>query len=150
MTIAADNTTIVSPIVLSACPSNITTTTAPGVCTKVVNYTPPTATAGCPVATVTCVPASGATFNKGTTTVTCTGSNAPGVADDVTCTFTVTVNDNEAPVFTGCTNITTTTAPGVCQSAVVNYTTTLTDNCPGQTFTCNPASGGTFPKGVAN
>jgi uncharacterized repeat protein (TIGR01451 family) len=145
----ADVTIIVSPITLSACPSDITTTTTPGVCNKVVTYTPPTATTGCPAATITCVPASGATFNKGTTTVTCTASNAAGSADDVSCAFTVTVNDNQAPVFANCSNITANTAMNQCQ-AVVSYTTTLNDNCPGQTFSCTPASGSTFPKGVTS
>jgi hypothetical protein len=148
VTIAPDVTTIVSPITLGPCPSDIITTTAAGACTKVVNFTPPTTTAGCPVPTVTCLPASGSAFNKGITTVTCTASNAAGTADDVSCSFTVTVNDNQAPTFANCTNLTVNTAPGVCQSAAVNYTTTLNDNCPGQTLTCNPASGSTFNKGV--
>jgi uncharacterized repeat protein (TIGR01451 family) len=143
----ADVATIVSPITLTACPSNITTTTAVGACNRVVNYTPPTATAGCPPATVTCVPNSGATFTKGTTTVTCTASNAPGTADDVSCMFSITVNDNEAPGFANCSNITAGTTMNQCQ-AVVSFTTTLSDNCPGQTFSCTPASGSTFQKGT--
>ena len=62
-------------------------------------FTPPTASDNCPGVTVTCVPPPGFAFPKGTTTVTCT---AKDVADNkVSCSFKVTVTDNEAPVITG-------------------------------------------------
>ncbi|MBI3651458.1 MAG: HYR domain-containing protein [Acidobacteria bacterium] len=137
-------TAITIPPVIGACPTNITGNTDANLCTRVTTFTTPTAT-GCPVPTVTCSPASGFAFAKGVTTVTCTASNTSG--PDSTCTFTVTVNDNQAPVFANCTNITTNTALNLC-TANVTYTTTLNDNCPGQTFSCVPASGSTFAKGV--
>src|SRR5262249_19002656 len=66
------------------------------------------------------------------------------------CSFTVTVTDNQMPTLTGCpSNQTVNTATGTC-SATVTYTApTATDNCPGVgTVTCTPASGSTFQKGV--
>src|SRR6185503_3233486 len=81
----------------SGCPSSISVNTPTNSCQATVNYTTPTA-AGCPTPTVSCSPQSGTSFNKGVTTVTCTASNAAGTADDATCTFTVTVTDNVAPV----------------------------------------------------
>src|SRR5262249_20205341 len=67
-----------------------------------------------------------------------------------TCSFTVTVNDNQPPVLMNCpTNITKNTDPNLC-TAVTTYTNpTATDNCPGVgTPVCTPASGTAFPKGV--
>ena len=70
------------------CPANITMSNDPNQCGAVVNYPPPTATGSC--GTVTCSPASGSFFPRGTTTVTCTATGA-------TCTFTVTVVDTQPP-----------------------------------------------------
>ena len=55
----------------------------------VVTYTS-SAAGGCPPVTVNCNPPSGSTFPIGTTTVTCTASDACG--QTVTCSFHVTVN----------------------------------------------------------
>ncbi|MGH9802126.1 MAG: HYR domain-containing protein, partial [Blastocatellia bacterium] len=121
------------------CPTSITTSTDLNQCSAVVNYTTPIST-GC---SVTCTPASGSTFVKGTTTVSCSNGGAS------TCTFTVTVNDTQPPPIMTCpANITTNTAAGQC-SATVTYTTpTPTDNCPGVTASCTPASGTSFAKGT--
>ena len=58
------------------CPANITVSTDPNQCSAVVSYKVPTPSDNCPGATVTCVPASGSTFPKGTTTVTCTATDS--------------------------------------------------------------------------
>src|SRR5262249_60079349 len=130
------------------CPSNITKSTDPNLCTAVVTYTNPTATDNCPgVGTPTCSPASGSAFAKGVTTVTCNVSDAMGNAA-TPCTFTVTVNDTQPPSITCPANITQSTDSNLC-TAVVTYTTpTPTDNCPGATASCVPASGSAFAKGV--
>lgn len=66
----------------------------------------------------------------------------------VTCTQTITVNDQTAPVITCPANITTATPVGTC-NAVVNFTVTATDNCGGPvTITTLPASGSVFPMGT--
>src|SRR5207247_2288202 len=79
-----------------SCPANITQSTDSGQCSAVVNYTIPTPSDNCPGATASCSPASGSTFAKGTTTVTCTATDASG--NTASCSFTVTVNDTQAPV----------------------------------------------------
>ena len=137
-------TTILQAPSAITCPTNIVGTTDPGQCTSVQTFATPTTSAGCPVPTVTCVPASGFAFPVGTTTVTCTASNSQG---STMCSFTVTITDNQAPTLTCPAPIMANTAPGVC-TAVVNYTPTIMDNCPGATFLCSPPSGSTFPLGV--
>ena len=74
------------------CPANVTTGTDPGVCTTaVVNYASPTVNDNCPgVGSPSCVPASGSTFPTGTTTVSCSVTDAHGNSNS--CSFTVTVN----------------------------------------------------------
>jgi HYR domain/Bacterial Ig domain len=142
----SDVTPIAKAVTIGACPANITTNTDPGVCTAVVNYTTPTGD-GCPVPTVTCNPASGSAFAKGTTTVTCTASN--GNPPDATCSFTVTVNDNQPPTITCPANVTQSTDPNQCSAVVTYSNATATDNCPGVgTPVCTPASGSTFAKGT--
>jgi hypothetical protein len=55
----------------------------------VVNFAPPTATDNCPGVLTTCTPASGSVFPFGTTTVTCTATDAGG--NGASCSFKVTV-----------------------------------------------------------
>lgn len=123
------------------CPANIVQSTDPNQCSAVVNFTP-TTTGTC--GPVTCVPASGSTFPKGTTTVTCTA-----IAGN-SCQFTVTVNDTQPPAVTCPANITApaTTTQGTTPGTFVNYTATATDNCPGVGVACVPASGSFFPSGT--
>ena len=83
---------------LIGCPSNMTVSNDPNLCSAVISYTPPTASDNCPGATVVCSPPPGI-FPVGTTTVTCTGSDASPNSPDATCSFTVTVS-NAAPVLT--------------------------------------------------
>ncbi len=72
------------------CPSNVTAVTPIiGGSGVVVTFPPPTASDNCPGVTVVCNPPSGSTFPVGTTTVTCTATDASG--NTATCSFTVTV-----------------------------------------------------------
>ncbi len=109
------------------CPANITVNAAPGLCSAVVTFTT-TATDNCAGAvTIVSVPASGSVFPVGTTTVTSTATDVCG--NSSSCTFTVTVVDNQPPVIVCPANITANNTPGLC-SAVVNYPMpTVTDNC---------------------
>jgi len=95
---------------------------------------------------VTCTPASGTSFQKGTTTVTCSVSDAVG--GTASCSFTVTVVDNQPPTFpNGCPAGITATTGGSC--AIVTYANpTISDNCPGATVACSPSSGACFPIGT--
>ena len=132
------------------CPSNITVNTDAGNCTAVVNYATPVGTDNCPSPTTvqTAGLPSGATFPIGTTTNTFEVTD--GVGNTASCSFTVTVVDNEAPTINCPSNITVNTDAGNC-TAVVNYTAPVgTDNCPGATTTqiAGLPSGSTFPIGV--
>ena len=122
-----------------SCPTNLSVGTDAGKCTAVVNFAP-TPVNDCDI--VTCSPASGSTFPKGTTTVSCTSAAGPS------CSFTVTVNDTEAPKIS-CAPVLAVgvAAPGGC--TVVGFPTpSATDNCSGVGVVCNPPSGSCFPVGV--
>ncbi len=119
-----------TPPVISACPANISQCN-----TYIASWADPTATGTNPV--VVCVPASGTTFAAGTTTVTCTATNACGSSS---CSFDVAIN--ESPIIGSCpANITT------C-NPVVTYSTPSSSGTPAATVICNPASGSTFPAGI--
>jgi hypothetical protein len=77
------------------CPPNITQANDPGQCSAVVLFQV-TASDICDGSlTPVCNPPSGSVFPKGTTTVSCSVSDAAG--NSSSCTFTVTVEDREAP-----------------------------------------------------
>lgn len=118
------------------CPPNQTVCATAGGNTATVSYPAPTATNA---TSVTCTPASGASFPVGTTTVTCTATNAAGSA---TCSFTVTVNPR--PTITCGADITT--AAAGTSGATVTYPTPAATNA--NTVTCSPASGSTFAVGT--
>jgi hypothetical protein len=74
------------------CPTNVTAVaaiTCPPTTTTAVTFPDPTVTDNCPGATFACVPPSGSTLPVGTTTVTCTATDASG--NTATCSFSVTV-----------------------------------------------------------
>jgi uncharacterized repeat protein (TIGR01451 family) len=137
---ATANTAVIAGPCTITCPPAQIQSNDPNQCGAVVTYPPPT-TAG-PCGAVTCAPASGSFFPKGTTGVTCTTAAGPS------CIFNVTVNDTQPPTITCPANVTRPTDPNLC-SAVVGYAApTVSDNCPGVGATCNPPSGSTFPKGM--
>ena len=75
------------------CPANVAAVTAitcpPTATSTVVNYPAPTASDNCPGVTTACVPPSGSPLPLGTTSVTCTATDAAG--NTATCSFSVTV-----------------------------------------------------------
>ncbi len=104
------------PPSFTTCPGDVSAGTDAGVCNALVNYT--VAVDGNPAPTVSYEftgatagsgtgDGSGSTFEKGATTVMLTATN--GIGDDATCSFTVTVADNEAPqltdINTGCSTL---------------------------------------------
>jgi gliding motility-associated-like protein len=111
-----------------SCPGNINVFNDPGVCGAAVTYLPPVVIDNCTGALVTQTAgfASGSTFPIGTTTnmflVTDGGGNS------ATCSFTVSVSDNEDPVIT-------LPAPPVinvgagCQATLPAISATFSDNC---------------------
>lgn len=151
----------------TVCPANITTaaTAATG---AVITFAAPTASDNCPGFTTVCAPASGSTFPIGTTTDTCTTTDASAntascsftgtvVSPDLAITktssatgvpvvgqtivFTLTVNNSSTVAATGVSVVDTLPAP----------LTYVSNNCgataAGQTVTWNPgtvAAGGTI------
>jgi hypothetical protein len=113
------------------CPANQVQCNDNNQCGAVVNYPAPTPHDNCPNATTACSPAAGSFFPKGTTTVSCTATDASGHQSSP-CTFTVTVNDCQPPTIT-CQNVSTAAAAScpIATSAPVTLTVTATDNCPG-------------------
>ena len=128
--IAATGCTVAPTI---TCPANIMTTAAPGQCSQSVSFT--ASATGVPVPTVvykigSAVITSPHTFPVGTTTVNGTASN--GTLPNATCSFTVTVQDNQPPV------INTISDPVVLLWSpnhkyqtlkVTQFVTSVTDNC---------------------
>ena len=100
----------------------------------------------CGPANVVSLPASGSTFPVGVTTVTNTAMDASG--NTSTCTFTVTVRDNENPVIACPTNLVLTADAGRCHRSNVTFTASATDNCGVANVLSIPASGSTFAIGT--
>jgi photosystem II stability/assembly factor-like uncharacterized protein len=121
------------------CPSAVSVFNGAGLCGAFVNYSPANAT-GMPVPVITYSHPPGTFFPVGTTTVTATATNDCGSAS---CTFDVTVADNEPPVITA-------PAQFRCYEAdnygcSVNLGASATDNCELLSLTSNaPAC---FPVG---
>jgi len=133
-----------APII--TCPTNITVSADPGLCSTAVSYAA-SATDNCGVSSITYSPVSGSIFPVGTTTVTATATDAAG--NTASCTFTVRVNDTQAPVITCPANITVNNTPGLCSNVNVAYPpATATDNCAVATITYSKASGTSFNVGV--
>lgn len=134
------------------CPSNIVVNNDPGSCDAVVTYSLPTVTDNCTSGISPSLQtgfASGATFPFGATTVTYSATDVSG--NSSTCSFTVTVNDNELPVLTCSANITAFVDPNTCQSAVTYGTPSVADNCGTglvAVLQSGPTSGGSFPLGT--
>ena len=96
---------------------------------------------------VACTPAAGSTFPLGTTTVSCTATDAAGNA--ATGSFTVTVADTTPPTLTVPDALTAeaTSAAG----SVVTYSAAAADTVdPNPGVACIPASGATFGLGTTS
>lgn len=135
---------------LTACPANITQDTDPDMCDAVVTWTPPTANDNCPGVIRTSTHNPGDTFALGTTTVTYTATDASG--NNVSCSFDITIEDNQDPEITCPGDTIIFTDPNQC-GAVFSYAAPVgTDNCVGavtnQTDTTGLSSGSFFPKGT--
>jgi hypothetical protein len=117
------------------CPTDYNVTTDPGVCTA--TFTPDPPSFECSPQTLTWSMSDGSSgtgnigsyaFETGTTTVTYEAQDDQG--NNSTCSFTVTVTDDEAPVISNCpTDFNVAMDVGEC-GAVISWTEpTVTDNC---------------------
>lgn len=135
--------------VITSC-SNVTGNNDAGQCSKAnVTYSA-SATDNCGVASYSYNPPSGSnSFNVGTNPVTVTVTDVNG--NTATCSFNVTITDNEPPVMS-CNNSNTTiyTSAGSCNQTGTYTAPSATDNCPGVGFiqTAGLASGVLYSAGV--
>ncbi|MDH3246149.1 MAG: HYR domain-containing protein, partial [Saprospiraceae bacterium] len=121
-----------------SCPANITVNNDPGTCGAVVNYTAPVGTDNCPGATTsqTAGLAPGEFFPVGTTTNTFEVIDAAG--NKASCSFTVTVIDNEAPAAV-CQDVTVQLdADGNASVTAAQVDNGSYDNCGIQSLTVSP------------
>jgi HYR domain/Putative Ig domain len=121
------------------CPANITVSNAAGLCNAVVTYSN-TANDNCPGFSVaqTCGLPSGATFPVGATTNCFTVTDAHN--NSANCSFTVTVNDTEAPVAI-CQNVNVNLdASGNVSVTPAMINNNSTDNCGIATLTLDNSS----------
>lgn len=131
--------------VFSNCPMDITVANATGMCNQDVSWTIPTATDNCSAAVVASH-APGSNFPVGTTTVQYIATDPAGNTD--TCRFTITVTDNEDPVFSNCpTDISVSNAAGMCNQDVSWTAPTATDNCSAAVVASH-MPGDNFPVGT--
>ncbi len=132
---------------INNCPANISLNTDAGNCTAIATWTAPTASDNCSVLSFTSSHTSGATFPVGTTTVTYTATDVYGNSES--CSFNVTVTDNEKPVFVSCpANISKSNDVGNCSAIVTWVAPSATDNCSLQPVTSTHTSGNTFAVGT--
>ncbi|QQS29307.1 MAG: HYR domain-containing protein [Sphingobacteriales bacterium] len=132
---------------LAVCPSNISQPASPGQCFAPVTFTIPPASDNCTgnPSEFSNIP-SGSNFAVGTTTVQITASDAAN--NTGTCSFTVTVTDNQTPVAQCPASITQTVGTGVCNTAVSFTLPPASDNCSAVSV-ANPASGSSFGLGTS-
>ncbi|MBX2962232.1 MAG: HYR domain-containing protein [Cyclobacteriaceae bacterium] len=133
------------PPVINGTLDNITLSAGPN-CRAVAAWTPPTASDNCSVSSLVSSHNPGQEFDVGSTVVTYTARD--GSNNVTNRNFTVTVEDNTAPVITNCPqNITI--AAGVDCNVTVNWTPpTASDNCGVTSFTSNRNPGSEFPIGT--
>ena len=92
----SDENFVINQAPVISCPGNVTVDNDPGECAAAVDFSA-TATDDQNNVTVSCIPASGSSFSKGTTAVACTATDPYGATDS--CGFNVTVNDTEGPTI---------------------------------------------------
>lgn len=139
----------VDPPYLS-CPFDIVTDTDPGLCSAVVNWSTPTTHDNCDVPTLmqTGGLPNGSAFPKGVSVISYQSTDASG--NSTTCSFSITVNDNELPVITCPANITVGNDLNQCGAIVTYSAPTFSDNCPGASImlVSGLPSGSFFPVGT--
>lgn len=144
-----------APPTITNCPPDVsfgTDATQPG-CGRIVGWQVPTGTSGCGggVGSVrfTSVPAQNSFFGLGTATVTYTATDTL-TGQTSTCTFKVTINDDDKPTLLNCPSDTIFAFAGFNCSAVASWIApTATDNCSTTTtLTSNFAPGSSFGLGA--
>ncbi|NOR29025.1 MAG: HYR domain-containing protein, partial [Lutibacter sp.] len=135
-----------------SCPSNISQNIDANVCGAVVTYTAPIGTDNCVGANTLQIAglASGVTFPVGVTTNTFEVTDASG--NSASCSFTVTITDNENPTIVNLPiNISVNNDNNMCGAVVSWVEPTSADNCSGSSIlqTVGLANGSIFPVGIS-
>ena len=132
--------------VITGCPSSVTASTDPGLCTGTVSWVVPQASDNCSVVAFNGTYSPGLSFMIGTTIVVYTARDASG--NTATCSFVLNVVDTEAPRLTNCSSdITVNNASNAC-GAIVSWTPPQgSDNCMGAMLTTNHLPGAFFGLG---
>ncbi len=139
-TVTVEDTT--APVI--DCPSDMTVECT-GSGGTAVTFSPSVTDVCDPSPAVVCTPPSGSAFPVGTTTVTCTASDASG--NTSMCTFDVTVEDTTPPVLT-CPGSQVVDCAG-SGGTVVDYSPSVFEVCDaGVSVVCIPPSGSLFPVGT--
>ena len=132
----------VAPVI--TCPSPVAVNTTTGQCTGTATFAATATDDSGNAPALSYSPASGSTFAYGATVVTATATDACG--NSKTCSFTVTVTDNENPTITCPATATASTDAGLCTASGVSLgTPTTADNCGVQGTTNNAPT--TYAKG---
>ena len=136
-TTTATFTVVDTTVPVITCPVNISVSNDAGNCSAVVTFADATATDSCGNVTVTQTfgLASGSAFPVGVSTIQYTAEDECGLT--TTCSFTVTVEDNEVPTITCAADQTANTNQDLCTANVTVLAPTTTDNCGAQTVTNN-------------
>jgi hypothetical protein len=126
-------------------PGDITGVEATGPSGAAVTFTATATDIADQTPTVSCAPASGSTFGLGTSTVTCTATDASGNSTEGS--FTITVVDTTPPTLTLPSDIIE-EAQGPSGNAINYPAASATDIVDGtRPVTCTPPPGSTFPLG---
>ena len=117
---------VINPVIEN-CPTDIIVSNDAGQCGAAVSWTPPTATDNSGAVNFVSNFESGAVFPLGTTEVTYTATDAAG--NQVTCSFDVTVADDELPVIGSVSDISVTVPSGQTVTSVSVPLPSVSDNC---------------------
>jgi hypothetical protein len=127
------------------CPANIIRSTDLNLCSAVVTYPAPIYSDNCSGGGAVHINGgtSGSTFPKGISTVNWQATDGVGLTK--TCSFTITVNDAQAPTITCPANIVRSNDAGQCIAVVSYPTPKAADNCSLPSGQPQWVSGGTTP-----
>ncbi|MEO1029820.1 MAG: HYR domain-containing protein [Bacteroidota bacterium] len=150
-TVTVTGSDTVAPTI--SCPADIVVNNDPNACNSMVTVPAPTASDDCSFTLTndfTGTSDASGVYPLGTTTVIWTATDVGG--NQNTCSFTVTVNDTEAPSITCPDDISTSVDSGMCNAIVTVPAPIVSDNCSNVTITNdfnNTAdASGTYPTGT--
>lgn len=131
---------------ITNCPGGVSRSSEPGRCGATVFWTEPVVSDNCPGVVRSVSHVSGSFFPVGITTVTYTATDQEG--QSVSCSFAVTITDDQPPQIACPEDLEVNTDEGIC-GATVNLGISATDNCTQATLTQldGLADGSLFPIG---